>query len=173
MVQNLTWSGAYLRSTFSYALLQKVLKLVPLTATGIEVYIASMTTVLSNYYDYLEENLNHLKCLKLKNNLGENVAECCAAILVDDERFESDGDFNLKHLRHIIQTFENTSDTRFHLWANQEYKEVKDFIKKIHICDEYVMQHDALITYGSLVKEDMCEHRKIITSKRWEPTYIK
>ena len=46
MVQNLKCSGAYLRSTFSSALLQKVLKLAPLTMTGTEVYVATMTTVL-------------------------------------------------------------------------------------------------------------------------------
>ena len=34
MFWNLKWSGAYLSSTLSYALLQKVLKLVLLTETG-------------------------------------------------------------------------------------------------------------------------------------------
>ena len=68
-------SGAFLRSTFSYALLQKVLELVPLTETGPEVYVTTMTTVHYNYYAYLEEILNHLKCLKLNDHPGENVAE--------------------------------------------------------------------------------------------------
>ena len=75
-VQNLTWSGVYLRSNFSNTLIQKVMKLVPLTATGPEVYFATMTTVLSNYYDSLMETLNHMNNLKLKDNLGENVADC-------------------------------------------------------------------------------------------------
>ena len=47
VVQNLMWSGVYLRSTLSNTLLQKVLTLVPLTATGPEVYVAIMTTFLS------------------------------------------------------------------------------------------------------------------------------
>ena len=42
--QNLTWSGVYPRSTLSNTLLQKVLELVPLTATGPEVFVANMTT---------------------------------------------------------------------------------------------------------------------------------
>ena len=37
IVQNLTWSVVYLRSTLSNDLLQKVLTLVPLTETGPEV----------------------------------------------------------------------------------------------------------------------------------------
>ena len=53
MVQNLTWSGVYLRSTLSSDILQKVLTLVPLTATGPKVYVATMTTVLSDSYDSL------------------------------------------------------------------------------------------------------------------------
>ena len=75
MVQNLTWSGAYLWRIVSYAILRKVLKLVPLTVTGPKLYITTITTVISNSYDSLEETLNHLKCLKLKYCLGENVAE--------------------------------------------------------------------------------------------------
>ena len=46
--QNLTCSGVYLRSTLLSVLLQKILKLVLLTATGTEVYVTTMTTVLSN-----------------------------------------------------------------------------------------------------------------------------
>ena len=91
VVQNLTWSGVYLRSTLSNTLLQKVLALVPLTATGPEVYVAIMTTFLSDYYDALEETLNHMKSLKLKSYPGGNVTYCCAAILLDAECLESAG----------------------------------------------------------------------------------
>ena len=56
--------------------------MVPLTATGPEVYVAIMTTFISDSYDALEETLNHMKSLKLKSYPGENVTDCCAAILV-------------------------------------------------------------------------------------------
>ena len=42
----------------------------PLTATGSEVYVVTMNPVISNSYDYLEDNLNYLKCLKLKDHMG-------------------------------------------------------------------------------------------------------
>ena len=93
VVQNLTWSGVYLRSTFSNTLLQKVLKLVPLTATGPKVYFDTMTNVLSNYYYYLVDTLNHTKNLKLKNNPGRDAADCYDAILVNVESLESAGAF--------------------------------------------------------------------------------
>ena len=54
-----------------------------LTATGSRVFVATMTTFLSDSYDALEETLNHMKSLKLESYPGENVTDCCAAILVD------------------------------------------------------------------------------------------
>ena len=135
VVQNLTWSGVYLRSTLSNTLLQKVLTLVPVTATGPEVFVATMTTFLSDFYDALEETLTHLNNLKLKSYLGENVTDCCEEILVDAERLESDRDFNTEHLGYITHIFEDTSDSRFPLWFIQKYKEVTEFIKKMCVCD--------------------------------------
>ena len=76
--QNLTWSGAYLRSTLSNSLLQKVMTLVPLKTTVSEVFVTTMTIFLSDSYDALEETLNHMKSIKFKSFPGENVTYCCA-----------------------------------------------------------------------------------------------
>ena len=59
---------------FLNALLKKVLKLVPLTSTGPEVYVAMMTIFLSSYYDTLDETLNHLNSLKLNRYTGGGVS---------------------------------------------------------------------------------------------------
>ena len=63
---------------FVNILLQKVLALVPLTATGPEVFVTNMTTFLSDSYYALEETLTHMDSLKLKRYPGENVTDCCA-----------------------------------------------------------------------------------------------
>ena len=52
--------------------------MLPLTATGPEVYVAIMTKFLSNSYDALEETLNNMKSLKLKSYPEENVTDCFA-----------------------------------------------------------------------------------------------
>ena len=75
-----------------------------------------MGPVLSNYYDSLMETLNHMNNLKLKDNLGENFADCYDAILVDAERFESSGAFKPEHLDYIIHIFKDTYDSRFRIW---------------------------------------------------------
>ena len=82
IVQNLTWSGVYLRSTLSNDLLQRVLTLVPLTATEPEVYVATMINIISNSYYSLVDTLNHMKNLKLKDLPGRDVADCYDVVLV-------------------------------------------------------------------------------------------
>ena len=111
------------------SILERVMKLVPLTSTGPEIYVATMTTVLFNAYGSLVDNMNHMKSIKLKNLLGENIADCPDAILVDAERLESAGAFNPEHLGYTICIFEDTSDSRFRPWVTQKYKEVMDFIR--------------------------------------------
>ena len=87
MIQNLIWSGVYLRITLSNTIIQKVRTLVPMTANGTEVFVYTMTTFISDYYDALEETLTHMKSIKIRIYTGDNVTYRCAAILVDYERF--------------------------------------------------------------------------------------
>ena len=75
MVHNLTYSGVYLRITLSNTILQKVMTLVPLIETCPEVFVSTMTTLISDYYYALEETLTHMKSLKLKIYPGENVTD--------------------------------------------------------------------------------------------------
>ena len=98
--------------------------MVPLKATGPEVYVATMTTIISNSYYSLLDALNHTKNLKLKDNPGRYVADCYNAILVNVESLESAGAFKPEHLGYIICIFEDTYDSIFHLWDTQKYKEV-------------------------------------------------
>ena len=70
MVQNLKWSGVYLSSTLSNALLQKVQTLVVLTETGPEVYVAIINKFISGSDYNLEETLTHTKSIKLKSYPG-------------------------------------------------------------------------------------------------------
>ena len=77
----------------------------PLTATGPEVFVATMTTFLSGSYGDLEETLNHMNILKLKSYPWENVTDFCAAILVDAERLDSSEAFKPEHLGYITRIF--------------------------------------------------------------------
>ena len=69
----------------------------PLTATGPEVFITTMTTFLSDSYNALEDNPTHMNSFKLKSYPGKNVMDWCAAILVDAEGLESAGAFTPEH----------------------------------------------------------------------------
>ena len=74
-------------------LLQRVLTLVPLKATGSDVYVATLTTMISNSYYSLMDTLNQMKNLKLKYHPGRDAAHCHDAILVNVESLESAGAF--------------------------------------------------------------------------------
>ena len=82
----------------SNTLLQKVLTLVPLISTVPDVFVSTITTFLSDSYDYLENSLTHMNSLKLKSYPGENVTYFCAEILVDAKRLDSARAFNPDHL---------------------------------------------------------------------------
>ena len=86
--------------------------MVPLTATGPEVYVATMTTIISDSYYSLEDTLNQMKSLKLKDNQGGDTADCYDEILENVEGLESAGAFTPEHLGYIISIFENTSNSR-------------------------------------------------------------
>ena len=75
--------------------------------------------------------------------------------MVDDERPESARDFKSEDIGYITFMFEDTYDSRFRMWAIQKYKELTYFIKKLCVCDMYVISQEELITYESLVQEAM------------------
>ena len=154
-------------------LLQKVLTLVLLTATGPEVLVTTMSIFLSDSYDALEENLNHMKSFKLKICPWENVQDCCAAILIDSERHESARAFKTEHLGYTTCIFEDNSDSIIRLWDINKYKDVTEFIKKLRVCDMDVISQEELITYVSLVQEATREYPDLLDSKQWEPATSK
>ena len=57
-----------------------------------------------------------MKIIKIKCHRGENVADCCVAILVDAEKLEIAGAFKPDHLGYITCIFEYTSYPRLNLW---------------------------------------------------------
>ena len=116
-----------MRSTFSNDILQKILTLVPLTATGPEFYVATMTTIIPNSYYSLVDTLNHTKNIKIKDHPGKNAADCYDKILINVESLDSSGAFKPEHLGYIICIFEDTSDSILHIWETQKYKEVMEF----------------------------------------------
>ena len=82
--------------------------------------------------------------------------------MVDDARLDSVVAFNPEHHGYIINIFEYTYDSRFHIWATQKYKEFIKFIRKLFACDKDFMQPDEIITYVSLVQEDMREYSNFL-----------
>ena len=86
-----------------------------LTATGPEVFVATMIKFIYDSYDALEYTFTPMKSLELKIRPGENAIDCCAAILVDTNNLESAGAFKPEPLGYINLIFEDTPDCIFRL----------------------------------------------------------
>ena len=84
--------------------------------------------------------MNQLNTIKLKFHLGENVSYFCDEILVDSDCLEIYLVFKPKQLWYITCIFEDTSYPIFHIWENNNCKEVKDYIKKLCMCYDDFMQ---------------------------------
>ena len=98
VVQNLIWSGVYLKISFKNDIIQKLPTLVVLTETRTKVYVPIMAVIISNYYYSLKETFNHLNSIKPKIYYGSNISDFCVAILENYERLESTDRFKLYHL---------------------------------------------------------------------------
>ena len=75
--------------------------MIPLTATGPEVYVVTTTAFFSDSHDDLYETIVHIKSLKIKSYPGENITYLYTVVLVDDDRLDSSGDFDHDHLGYI------------------------------------------------------------------------
>ena len=128
----------------------------PLKVAGHKVFVATMNTFLSDSYDALEETLAHMNSLKINSCPGDIITDFCTVNLEDADHFEISGAFETERLGYITQMFEDNYDSILCLLAIHKYKEVAYFIKKLRVCDMYVIKPEELITYEFLVQEATC-----------------
>ena len=88
--------------------------------------------------------------------------------MVDAERLNIFGACKPDRLGYITCIFEDTYDSRFHIWEIHKYKEDKDFIKKLCVCGLDVILPEELITYESLVQEATREYHDLVYSNQWD-----
>ena len=114
-----------------------------------------------------------MRRLKIKIYPGYNAADFCAKMLVYSECLVISRDFKLYHHGYITYIFEDTSDFIILFCVIQKNKYVIEFINKHCLCTMYVIQTKYIITYESLVKEDICEYHNLVDSKQWDTTSVK
>ena len=115
--QNLDWSGQYVQNALTADLLGKVLKELPLNASGPEVFCMTMIVCISNSYEAIKNTKAQLEARKLSDYPGENVSSLNVDTMADYERLESGGAFEPDLLSTIVGIYEGTKDSRFKLWA--------------------------------------------------------
>ena len=148
-------------------LLDKVLREVPLNASGPEMFVAIMTVCFSDSYEALEETKAELRKMKLTDFAGENVVECAAKVLRLAERLDSAGEFDPNLLCAIVRIFEHTSDERFKLFTYSKYDKCSALVKKLKVNALESLSDDKIFTYEDLLKDFTEQYHMLVDSGRW------
>jgi hypothetical protein len=170
-LQNLEWSGEYMRNSLSSQLLAKVVEEVSVSASGPEMLVATMTIIYSGQgYDALEQCKNELKSLTLKQFPGENVVDLNKKVTALCERLDSadmmgPGD---DLLTKIVKIYESSSEPRFNQWAYSTYDLVLKFVEACRVASPDVLTIDKF-DYEKLVKISNKKYRDMAGANRWGP----
>lgn len=76
-LDNLDWSGEYLRNTLNPDLLTKALTHVNIAASGPEILSATLLVIHSSNFEVMETVKDQLRDIKLSNYPWENIHDCC------------------------------------------------------------------------------------------------
>ena len=82
-LQDMNWSGTYLRSVLSSDGITKLLNITVLNSSWTEVFMSTMVIVMVYSYKALEYTLTHKKNRRWAYFPGENVSDLCASIVAD------------------------------------------------------------------------------------------
>ena len=111
-------------STLSNALLHKILALLTLTETVLDVFVTTIITFLSNYYGdlYIMVRIFHIDVMKCWHMLRTLIVP---------------GPSVLNPLIYITCIFKDTSDYIYIFWEINKCKKVMEFINTICVYDLY------------------------------------
>jgi hypothetical protein len=165
-LQNLAFSGAYIRASLSPEMLGKLLPEVPIDASGPESYIALMRVVHSDSYPAMQKIKQQLESIKLANYPGENVELCCDDIISLSDQLDAAGAFVPDLLCTIVQTFEGTTDHRLMTWAMNRYELVAKRVKYLHSMQMGVDERDPQ-GYVNICHDVTAQWRSQTDSNRW------
>ena len=169
-LHNLDWSGEFLRNSLNSDLLTKVLKLVDISASGPEVLSATLTVIHSSNYEIMEKVRNQLANIRLSNFPGENVDDCCTAMLKLTERMADAGFLRPEHLSMLTRCWKQSKDHHFELWAIRKHEQVNAYRRKLEVMEEAAIPAAERVDYETLIKEAHQEYRELVEQGEWGPT---
>ena len=169
IIDNLDWSGDYLRASLHSTLLSKVLDRLPISASGPEVLSATHAVIQSSTFEVMEDVRDQLKAISLSNYPGENIDKCCAAQLVLLQRMEDAGYYQPEHLSFVTRCWKKCSDPAFLQWALKRNDEVSAYREKLTVMDASTIPPNEVIKYDTLIKSARAEYKKLVDEKDWVP----
>jgi hypothetical protein len=168
VIENLMYSGTYLRNSIDAALYQKVIEDSGVNATGPEVFGSLMKILYSNSFEAIDQCRAALKTINLSDFPGENVELCCSKIELLAERLDCAGAFDMDQLLIVVKIMEGAADERFCAWATTQFRHFNDIAKKLRVYHVSTLK-DPMPRWDTFLKECRVEYREMIGQQRWTP----
>lgn len=166
ILQNLAFSGDYIRDSLSPELLGKLLREVAIDASGPESFAALMRIVHSDSYPAMQKIKRKLEGIKLSHYKGEDVEACCDDILTLCDQLDAAGSLVPDILCTIVQIFEGSSDHRLMTWAMARYEKTSKRVRYLHSMQMGVDINDPE-HYATLCSDVTTQWRSQVDSNRW------
>jgi hypothetical protein len=168
VIENLMYSGTYLRNSIDATLYQKVIEDSGVNATGPEVFGSLMKILYSDSFEAIDQCRATLKTIHLSDFPGENVELCCSKIELLAERLDCAGAFDMDQLLIVVKIMEGAADERFRAWATTQFRHFNDIAKKLRVYHVSTLK-DPMPRWDTFLKECRTEYREMIGQKRWTP----
>ena len=168
VIENLMYSGIYLRNAIDTVLYQKVIEDCGVTASGPETLCTLMKILYSDSFEAIEQCRLALKAIKLADFPGENVDLCSTKIEFLAERLDCAGAFDMDQLLVIAKIMEGAADERFRAWATTQFRSFNDIAKKLRVYHVTTLK-SPIPRFDTFLKECRTEYREMIAQKRWTP----
>jgi hypothetical protein len=168
VIENLMYSGTYLRNSIDATLYQKVIDDSGVNATGPEVFGSLMKILHSDSFEAIDQCRATLKMINLADFPGENVEQCCAKIELLAERLDCAGAFDMDQLLIVVKIMEGAADERFRAWATTQFRCFNDIAKTLRVYHVSTLDQP-VPRWETFLKDCRTEYREMIGQKRWAP----
>ena len=99
----------------------KVTKITLLRSSVLEIFVATMFTVMLDSYNNLESSMKHTQNVTLASFIGENITYCCVAIIAGVEILYSSVSLSTNYFIDIYSILEDSKYSRYYIFEIKRY----------------------------------------------------
>ena len=151
-IDNLDWSGEYIRASMELPILNKVLTHVNVAASGPEIQAALILVMYDSNFEVMNNVNNKLTNTKLSNFIGDNVEFYWDNQLSLLQLLDNAGFFQPQNLSCLTCPLTWCTSPEFQLQALNQNKAVSEFSFKTHRLDLYLIPEVDLLEFDDMIR---------------------